>query len=67
MKELPNTSKFPEYHPHITIAYVKSGKGKNYVKSFENDRILSGDELVYTWKGHKGKSGGDILKLNGNE
>jgi 2'-5' RNA ligase len=64
MKELPNTSNFPEYHPHITIAYVESGKGKKYVKSFDKDRILSGDELVYTWKGHNGKSGGKTLKLN---
>jgi 2'-5' RNA ligase len=27
----PNTETFPDYKPHITIAYVKKGKGKRYV------------------------------------
>lgn len=33
--ELPHTNKFPDYHPHMTIAYVKSGKGKKYTDLFE--------------------------------
>jgi hypothetical protein len=64
MKELPNTSKFPDYHAHITIAYVNKGEGDKYVKPFEKERMLKGNELVYTWKGHKGKEEGKILSLD---
>lgn len=31
MDKFPNTQTFPGYHPHMTIAYVKKGEGKNYV------------------------------------
>ena len=64
MKQLPNTSTFPDYHPHITIAYVKKGEGRKYIRPFEKERKLVGNELVYNWKGHKGKEGGDILMLD---
>lgn len=30
--ELPNSDEHTEYKPHITIAYLKKGKGKNYVE-----------------------------------
>jgi hypothetical protein len=33
LKKLPHTTSFPDYHPHSTIAYLKSGKG-NYYKDF---------------------------------
>jgi len=36
LTKLPHTTDFPDYHPHCTIAYLKPGKGKNYVKTFEN-------------------------------
>lgn len=29
---LPNEDKYPVYHPHMTLAYVKSGEGKRFVK-----------------------------------
>jgi 2'-5' RNA ligase len=64
MKELPNTSKFPDYHAHITIAYVKKGEGKKYIKPFEKERMLKGNELVYTWNGHRGKEDGETLSLD---
>ena len=32
LKKFPYTDKFPEYHPHSTVAYLKPGKGKEYVK-----------------------------------
>jgi tRNA nucleotidyltransferase/poly(A) polymerase/2'-5' RNA ligase len=66
MKQLPNTSKFPDYHPHVTIAYVKKGEGQKYIRLFEKERTIKGNELVYSWKGHKGKEDGKILKLNEN-
>jgi hypothetical protein len=65
MKALPHTSAFPDYHPHITIAYVKPGEGQKYVKPFKKNRMLNGNELVYTWKGHKGNDG-DKLMLDGS-
>lgn len=32
LKNYPHTSSFPDYHPHLTIAYLKSGTGKKYVE-----------------------------------
>ena len=32
LQQYPFTSNFPDYHPHMTIAYVKPGTGKRYVK-----------------------------------
>lgn len=39
LKQFPFTSDYPDYHPHMTVAYLKPGKGKQYVDS------LGGDEL----------------------
>jgi len=36
LSKLPHTTDFPDYHPHCTIAYLKSGTGKKYVKLFKN-------------------------------
>lgn len=32
---LPYENKFPDYHPHMTIAYIKPGKGSKYTELFE--------------------------------
>ena len=53
MRELPNTTTFPKYHAHITLAYVKKGRGKDYIKAFEKNRILVGNELVFSTKKEK--------------
>lgn len=42
LKELPHTSTF-DYHPHVTLAYVKAGKGQQYV-GMENE--LTGKQIV---------------------
>jgi hypothetical protein len=34
LQELPHTNGFPDYHPHSTIAYLKSGSGKKYIEKF---------------------------------
>jgi 2'-5' RNA ligase len=31
LKKYPYTSDYPDYHPHLTIAYLKKGKGNEYV------------------------------------
>jgi 2'-5' RNA ligase len=36
LKILPNTQTYPDYHPHMTIAYLKPGKGKEYMEMFKN-------------------------------
>jgi hypothetical protein len=40
LRKFPHTNNFPDYHPHMTIAYIKPGMGKKYVdllkgKSFQ--------------------------------
>jgi len=32
LKQFPHTSTFPNYHPHITIGYLKPGLGKKYIE-----------------------------------
>jgi 2'-5' RNA ligase len=32
LKQFPFTSNFPNYHPHLTIGYLKPGTGKRYVE-----------------------------------
>jgi hypothetical protein len=41
LRTLPHSSDFPDYHPHLTIAYVKKGTGQKYVgkKSFTGRKI----------------------------
>lgn len=36
LQQYPFTSTFPDYHPHMTIGYLKPGEGKKYVKKLEN-------------------------------
>lgn len=36
LKKYPYTSDFPDYHPHMTIAYINKGKGKKYVNKLKN-------------------------------
>lgn len=39
--ELPHTDTHPDYKPHATVAYVKSGRGKHYTE----DDTLDGQEF----------------------
>lgn len=34
LAKLPCTQTYPDYHPHNTIAYLKPGKGRQYVDRF---------------------------------
>jgi len=36
LSELPYTSEYDEYKPHVTIAYLKKGKGKKYTDKFKD-------------------------------
>lgn len=33
LNNLPNTQTYPDYHPHMTVAYLKPGMGKKYVEN----------------------------------
>lgn len=40
LKQLPYTSDFDTYEAHATIAFVKHGKGKDYVQTLEGDSVM---------------------------
>lgn len=48
LKKFPNSEAFTEYHPHLTIAYVKKGLGKKYVGSLETPIKLVLSSFVYS-------------------
>lgn len=48
LSELPNSNNFPDYKPHITIAYVKKGKGKKYLKKDYKWKVKDIDEITYS-------------------
>jgi len=31
LSKLPHTTDYPDYHPHMTVAYLKTGMGKKYI------------------------------------
>lgn len=51
-KELEHTSNFPDYIPHLTVAYLNPGEGKKYLKlkspifgkELESDRFIFSDK-----------------------
>lgn len=36
LTKLPYTTDFPDYHPHVTIAYLKPGTSNKYIKQFKD-------------------------------
>lgn len=45
---------YPNYHPHSTISYVKSGTGKKYVKRLKLPKDIIGSKWVFSYPpGHK--------------
>jgi|SRR4051812_1017980 2'-5' RNA ligase len=46
---VPYKNDYPDYHPHLTIAYVKPGIGKKYTKLFEDKEFkLIPKNVVYS-------------------
>lgn len=39
--KLPNSNEYPNYHPHMTLAYLKKGKGRFYQDKFINLKFIS--------------------------
>src|SRR5690606_32642802 len=58
-----NTTTYPTYHPHLTLAYVKKGRGAVYV----NNRTLDGYTFVATSVTFSTKTAGKtIIPLQGS-
>jgi len=47
LSEFPNSNQFPDYKPHITIAYVKKGLGQKYVDPNYKYQIKNISKIVY--------------------
>lgn len=49
LRSLPHTNDYPDYHPHITIAYIKSGLGKKYVDLLQDKEFeVNPTHIVYS-------------------
>lgn len=48
LSSLPHTTDYPDYHPHLTVAYLKKGTGKKYVKEFKVPLKYKTDEFYYS-------------------
>ena len=48
LRKLSHTSDFPNYSPHITIAYVLPGSSKKYTNPSYNYLINTVNKIVYT-------------------
>lgn len=49
LRKYPHTNDFPDYHPHLTIGYIKKGKGQKYVDKFKKlTYILIPQHIVYS-------------------
>jgi len=48
--KLPHTTDYPEYHPHVTIAYVNAGTGKKYTKDLTEEEalVIKPSKIVYS-------------------
>lgn len=54
---------FPDYHPHVTIAYVKKGEGKKYIQKLVEPLIVEPEKLVYSYPNEDGsKNKKDTIK-----
>lgn len=48
LSELPNSDNYPEYKPHLTIAYLKKGRGEKYENPDYNYQIKNIKKIVYS-------------------
>jgi len=58
---LPHVETFPVYNPHMTIAYVKYGRGVNYIQTLEEPIIIKPTKIVYSEPNKNKKNKVDLL------
>jgi 2'-5' RNA ligase len=48
--KFPNTNKFPDYHPHATVAYLKKGTAEKYIKDAKDlvKMNIDNEKIVYS-------------------
>lgn len=48
--KFPHTNKFPDYHPHATIAYLKKGTAEKYIKEAKDlvKMKMEPEKIVYS-------------------
>lgn len=46
LRSFPHDSKFPDYKPHLTIAYLKSGTGKKYAEKLKTATYMLKPTMV---------------------
>lgn len=47
LNRLPHQDRFHIYNPHITLAYLKKGRGKKYVGKLNNNKTFEFSELYF--------------------
>lgn len=50
---LPNEDQYPEYHPHMTLAYVKKGLGQRFVRTPQKFARVPVRTIIYSDRGNK--------------
>lgn len=56
LSKLPHTTSFPDYHPHLTIGYIKKGEGQKYADKLKELQFkLDPTHIVYSLP-----SGGEV-------
>lgn len=50
LAKFPHTNSFPDYVPHVTIAYLKKGTGEKYIQKFKDIKNLrvASEKIVYS-------------------
>jgi len=49
LSKLPNTNEYPDFNPHLTVAYLKPKTGKKYVDMFKDLKFeLKPTKIVYS-------------------
>ena len=49
LRQLPYTSSYPDYKPHMTVAYLKKGEGQKYVERLmDKTYTVTPTHLIYS-------------------
>ena len=48
LEKLPNSNRYPEYNPHITIAYLKKGTSIKYLDDNFKTTISDIEDIIYS-------------------
>lgn len=46
--KFPHTTDYPDYHPHVTIGFVKKGEGKKYTGSLDEAIVVNPSKVKYS-------------------